>query len=68
MMLKIYTQNAGCFDDNADAAGQCGAHFPMEHIQGFTKSHWKCLHFTAPAAAKVINFGCKTKTPAKHNF
>jgi hypothetical protein len=27
---------AGCFDDHADAAVQCGAHRLMKHIQGFT--------------------------------
>jgi hypothetical protein len=34
---------------------------PMDHIQGFTRSHrmpssGKCLHRIAPAAAMVINF------------
>jgi hypothetical protein len=33
----------------------------MEHIQGFTRSHWmlplsKCLHPIAPAAAMVNEF------------
>ena len=28
---------AGNFDHHADAAVRCGAHRPMEHIQGFTK-------------------------------
>jgi hypothetical protein len=26
---------SGDFDRHADAAVQCGAHLPMEHIQGF---------------------------------
>jgi hypothetical protein len=43
------------FDDHGDAAVQCGAHHPMEHIQGFTRSHWmppsgECLRRIAPAA------------------
>jgi hypothetical protein len=28
----------------------------------------KCLHRIAPAAAKVINFGCKHKSLTKHNL
>jgi len=31
---------AGDFDSHADAAVRCGAHHPMEHIPGFTSSHW----------------------------
>jgi len=30
----------GDFDCHADAAVQCEAHRPMEHIPGFTRSHW----------------------------
>jgi hypothetical protein len=38
-----------------------GAHRPIEHIQGFTRSHWmlplgKCLRRIAPAAATVNEF------------
>jgi hypothetical protein len=52
---------AGNFDHHADAAVQCGAHRPTEHILGFTRSNWmlplgKCLRRFAPATAKVINF------------
>jgi hypothetical protein len=52
---------AGDFDHRADTAVRCGAHRPIEHIPGFTRSHWmlpsiKCLRRIAPAAAKVINF------------
>jgi hypothetical protein len=37
---------------------QCGTHRPMEHGQGFIRSHWtspsgKCIHRIAPAAAMV---------------
>ena len=40
---------------------QCGSHHPMEHVQGFTGSHWmppsgKCLRRIAPAAAMVNEF------------
>jgi hypothetical protein len=52
---------AGNFDCHADAAIQCGSHRPMEHVQGFTGSHWmpplgKCLRRIAPAAAMVNKF------------
>jgi len=37
------------FDDHAYAAVRRGAHRPMKHIQGFTRSHWmppsgECSH------------------------
>jgi hypothetical protein len=58
------TKNAGKsndFDGHGDAAVQRGAHRLMEHIQGFTRSHWmqpsgKCLRHIAPAAAMVDKF------------
>jgi hypothetical protein len=39
---------AGNFDHHGDAVVQSGVHCPMEHIKGFTRSHWmlplgKCL-------------------------
>ena len=37
---KKCRQIAGDFDCHADAAVQRGAHRPIEHIQGFTQSHW----------------------------
>jgi hypothetical protein len=48
-------------DGHDDAAVQCGAHRPMKHIWGFTRSHWmppsgECLHRIAPAAAMVNEF------------
>jgi hypothetical protein len=66
-------QIAGNFDGHVDAVVQRGMHRPMEHISGFTRSHWilpsgKCLHRIARAAAKVIDFGCKYKSLPKHNF
>jgi hypothetical protein len=73
-MKSRTTKNAGSyFDGHADAAVRCGTHRPMEHIPGFTRSHWmlpsgKCLHSIAPAATKVINFGCKHKSITKRNF
>jgi hypothetical protein len=49
------------FDSHGNAAVQRGAHRPMKHIQGFTRSHWmpplgKCLRRIAPAAAMVNEF------------
>jgi hypothetical protein len=42
----------------------------MEHIPGFTRSHWMpplgtCLHRIAAAAAMVDDFGQKHKTLTK---
>ena len=61
---------AGKFDCHADVAIQCRAHWPMEHTQGFTWSHWmpplvECLCPIAPAAAMVINFEWNTQNTNK---
>jgi len=58
---KKCRQFAGDFDCHADAAVRCGAHRLMEHIPGFTGSHWmpplgKCLRGITPAAAMVNEF------------
>ena len=65
-------QIAGNFDchAHADAAVWCRAHCLMEHIPGFTRSHWmppsvEWLHHIAVAAAMVDNFGQKHKTLTK---
>ena len=59
--MKKGRQIAGNFDCNAEAAVRRGAHLPIEHVQGFTRSHWmpplgKCLRRIAPAAAMVNEF------------
>jgi len=56
-----FRQITGNFDYHADAAVRRGAHHPMEHVQGFTRSHLmppsgKCLRRIAPAAAMVDKF------------
>ena len=58
---KKCRQIAGNFYCHADAAVRRGSHRPMEHVQGFTGSHWtppsgKCLRRIAPAAAMVNEF------------
>jgi hypothetical protein len=58
---KKSRQIAGNFDCHTDAAVRHGAHRPIEHIQGFTWSHWmppliECLRRTAPAAIMVDEF------------
>ena len=63
----------GNFDCHGHAGVQCGAHRPMEHIWGFTRSHWmppsvQCLRRIAPAAAMVDDFGRKHKTLTKNYF
>jgi hypothetical protein len=62
MATTKYASNAGNFDCHADVAMQCGAHCPMEHIRGFTRSHWmppsgECSHPIATAVAMVGDFG-----------
>jgi len=49
------------FDGHGDAVVRRGAHRPMEHIQGFTRSHWmptsgECLRRIAPAAVMADEF------------
>jgi hypothetical protein len=49
------------FDGHGNVAVQHGAHRPMEHIQGFTRSHWmpplgECLCRIAPMAAMADEF------------
>jgi len=49
------------FGGHDDAVVQCGGHRPMEHSQGFTRSHWmppsgECLPRIAPTAAMVDEF------------
>jgi hypothetical protein len=70
------TKNAGKsndFDGHGDAAVQRGAHRLMEHIQGFTRSHWmqpsgECLRRIAPAAAWSTNSLKQHKTLTKNYF
>ena len=38
-IYKKYTRFAGHFEDHADAPVRFGAHCPIEHNQGFTRSH-----------------------------
>jgi len=66
-------QIAGDFDCHADVAVRCGARRPMEHILGFTQSHWmpplalgECLHHIAAAAAIVDDLCRKHKTLTKN--
>ena len=63
-------QIAGNFDCNLNAAVRRGAHCPMEHIYGFTRSCWippssECLRLIAPAAAMVDKFEGNTQNTNK---
>jgi hypothetical protein len=54
-------QIAGDFDCHADEAVRCEAHRLMDHIMGFTQSHWmppsgECSHHIATATAMVEDF------------
>jgi len=58
---KKCRRNNGNFDCHTDAAAQHGAHRPIEHVQGFTRSHWMLpsgehLCCIAPAATMVDEF------------
>jgi hypothetical protein len=70
---KKYTYFAGNFDHHADVLVQSRVHHPIAHIHGFTRSHWmlllgECPRRTAPAATKIIDFGCKHKNTNKTHF
>jgi hypothetical protein len=70
---KKCRESAGDFDNHADAVVQCGAHCPMEHITGFTRSHWmlpsgKCLCCIAPAATMVDEYIENTQNTNKNYF
>ena len=70
---KKCRQIAGDFDGHGDAAVRRGAHRPMEHIRGFTQSHYmppsvKCLPCIAPAPDMLDNFSRKYKTLTKIYF
>ena len=65
------TKNAGKF--LAILIVRHGAHRLIEHVQGFTGSHWmpplgECLRRIAPAASIVNEFVEKRQTLTKHNF
>jgi hypothetical protein len=67
------SESAGDFDHHADAVLQCRAHRPMEHILGFTRSHWmptlgKCLHCIAQLAAMVDEYIENTQNTIKKLF
>ena len=61
MATKNTQQMLANFDHHADGAVGYKWHLPMEHIPGFTRSHWllplgECLRCIAPAAAMVSVF------------
>ncbi len=61
---------AGNFDGHGDAAVRREVHRPMEHIQGFTWSHWmpplgECLRRIAPEATMVDDFKKNTQNTNK---
>jgi len=63
-------QIAGKFDCYADVAVQSGAHRPMEHIRGFTWSHWmppavECMRRITPAPYMVDEFEWNTQNTNK---
>jgi hypothetical protein len=70
---KKFRQIDNNFDSHGDAAVRRGAHRPMKHIWGFTRSHWmqpsgKCLRRIAPAATMVDKFVETTRNINKKLF
>jgi hypothetical protein len=60
----------GNFYCHDDAAVRLGAHRPIEHVQGFTRSHWmpplvECSHHITQAAAMVNEFVKTTQNTNK---
>jgi hypothetical protein len=67
---KKSRQIDGNFDCHGDAAVRRGAYRPMEHIRGFTRSHWmppsvECLRCITRAAAMVKEFKSNTQNTNK---
>jgi len=67
-------QIAGDFDCHADAGIQYGVHRPIEHVQGFTRSHSVCRHRADACAVSPRRPSWSTNsskqhwTLTKHNF
>jgi hypothetical protein len=59
--------SAGCFDGHGGLLVQYKVHLPIEHIQGYTGSHWmpplgNYLLCIAPAAARATGNTTTLKT------
>jgi hypothetical protein len=39
-MMNKCTSSAGCFDNHGGAPEQYRQHHPMQHVQGYSRSHW----------------------------
>ena len=70
---KKCRQIDGDFDGHGDAAVRRGTHRPIEHFQGFIRSHWmqpsgECLRRIAPTAAMVDEFIETTQNTNKKLF
>jgi hypothetical protein len=58
-MMNKCTSSAGRFDGHGGAPVQYKTHHPMQHVQGYSESHWTLalgnyLLCIAPAAARAI--------------
>jgi hypothetical protein len=63
---KLTITKNGFFDDHADAAVQWGAHCPMEHILGFTRSNWILPLGKSPARLPMLSFRQVTSSCQGH--
>ncbi len=57
-MVSTYSTTVGHFDGQGGLLVQCEAHCPMQHVQGYSGSHWMpassdYLLRIAPAAARA---------------
>jgi hypothetical protein len=58
------TSAVGHFDGHDGVPVQCQVHCPIQHVQGYLRSHWmpplgKYFPCIAPVGAMVIDFGVK---------
>jgi hypothetical protein len=56
--MQKMQKNAGNFECHGNVVAQGGAHPPIEHIKGFTRSHWmmppgKYWRRSTPAATMI---------------
>ncbi len=70
---KKCRQIDGNFDCHGNAVVRCRTHQPIEHIQGFIRSHWmlplgEFLRCIAPAAAMVKEFELNTQNANKRQL
>jgi hypothetical protein len=69
-MVSTYNSIVGCFDGHGGPPVQYKAHRPMQHVQGYSRSHWtpasgNYLLRMAPVAARATG---KQTTIKKYTY